>query len=104
MSEEHSSFIKTPKQLAIVMVLAFAIPITLIALLTQLVTGMRAAGHTEADDHALSPIPPLCRPHRVGNQDRRGGVRGSRQDLPRERPGRRAKVRRQGRVGGTDQE
>jgi cytochrome c5 len=37
--EEHSSPIKTPKQLAIVVVLAFAVPITLIVMLTQLVTG-----------------------------------------------------------------
>ena len=37
--EEHSSPIKTPTQLAIVVVLAFAVPITLIVMLTQLVTG-----------------------------------------------------------------
>ena len=36
--EEHSSPIKTPKQLVIVVVLAFAVPITLIVMLTQLVT------------------------------------------------------------------
>jgi cytochrome c551/c552 len=59
MSEEHSSFIKTPKQLAIVMVLAFAIPIVLIALVTQLVTGMMPAGHTEAEDQVLSRIQPV---------------------------------------------
>src|SRR5258707_3884295 len=59
MSEEHSSFIKTPKQLAIVMVLAFAVPITLIALLTQLVTGMMPAGHTNAEDQVLARIQPV---------------------------------------------
>ena len=37
--EEHSSPIKTPKQLIIVVVLAFAIPIILIAMLASLVTG-----------------------------------------------------------------
>lgn len=37
--EEHSTPIKTPKQLVILLVLAFAVPITLIVLLTQLVTG-----------------------------------------------------------------
>ena len=37
--EEHSSPIQTPKQLIIVVVLAFAVPITLIVMLTQLVTG-----------------------------------------------------------------
>ena len=36
--EEHHSPIKTPKQLVIVVVLAFAVPITLIVMLTQLVT------------------------------------------------------------------
>src|SRR5688572_16838568 len=36
---EHSSPIKTPKQLIIVVVLAFAIPIALIAMLASLVTG-----------------------------------------------------------------
>src|SRR5687767_6091944 len=36
---EHSSPIKTPKQLIIVVVLAFAIPIVLIAMLASLVTG-----------------------------------------------------------------
>jgi cytochrome c5 len=35
--EEHSSWIKTPKQLIIVVVLAFVIPITIILLLVQLV-------------------------------------------------------------------
>lgn len=37
--EEHSSPIKTPKQLIIVVVLAFVVPIVLIVMLTQLVTG-----------------------------------------------------------------
>ena len=37
--EEHSSPIKTPQQLVIVVLLAFAVPITLIVMLTQLVTG-----------------------------------------------------------------
>ena len=36
--EEHSSPIKTPKQLVIVVVLAFAVPITLIVMLVMLVT------------------------------------------------------------------
>jgi cytochrome c5 len=38
-SEEHSSLIKTPKQLIIVVVLAFIVPIALIVVLTQLVAG-----------------------------------------------------------------
>lgn len=59
MSEEHSSFIKTPKQLAIVMVLAFAVPIALIGLVTQLVTGLMPAGHSDAEDQVLSRIQPV---------------------------------------------
>jgi len=38
-SEEHTSPIKTPKQLIIVVVLAFVVPIALIVVLTQLVAG-----------------------------------------------------------------
>jgi len=37
-AEEHSSFIKTPQQLVIVVVLAFVIPIAIIALLAKLMT------------------------------------------------------------------
>jgi cytochrome c5 len=59
MSDEHTSFIKTPKQLAIVMVLAFAVPITLIVLLSQLVTGIMPAGSDEADDRVLERIRPV---------------------------------------------
>ena len=36
--DPHSSAIKTPKQLIIVVVLAFAVPITIIGLLSQLFT------------------------------------------------------------------
>jgi cytochrome c551/c552 len=59
MSDEHSSFIKTPKQLAIVVVLAFAIPITLVGLLSQLVTGMKPPGNAEDDTQLLSRIKPF---------------------------------------------
>ena len=37
--ESHESLIKTPKQLVIVVFLAFAVPIALIVLLSQYVTG-----------------------------------------------------------------
>jgi len=50
-SEEHTSLIKTPKQLIIVVVLAFVVPITLIVVLTQLVTGGASMGK---DNPALS--------------------------------------------------
>jgi cytochrome c5 len=59
MSDEHTSFIKTPKQLAIVVLLAFAVPITLIGLLSQLVTGVSPAGSTDAEDKVLSRIQPV---------------------------------------------
>ena len=49
---EHSSPIKTPKQLIIVVVLAFAIPIALIAMLASLVTG--GADLSSKDNPALS--------------------------------------------------
>ena len=57
--DEHASFIKTPKQLAIVVVLAFAVPIVLIVLLSQLVTGIRPAGSTDSESHVLSRIEPV---------------------------------------------
>jgi cytochrome c5 len=59
MSDEHTSFIKTPKQLAIVVLAAFAVPISLIALLSQLVTGLMPAGSADADTHVLSRIQPV---------------------------------------------
>jgi cytochrome c5 len=37
--DEHASLIKTPQQLIVVVVLAFAIPIVLIVMLTKLITG-----------------------------------------------------------------
>ncbi|MEO8738282.1 MAG: c-type cytochrome [Casimicrobiaceae bacterium] len=59
MSDEHTSFIKTPKQLAIVVLLAFAVPISLIVLLTQLVTGMLPSGKSDDERSALSRIQPV---------------------------------------------
>jgi cytochrome c5 len=59
MSDEHSSFIKTPKQLAIVVLLAFAVPISLIVLLSQLVTGMLPAGKSDDEKNVLLRIQPV---------------------------------------------
>jgi cytochrome c5 len=50
-NEEHSSPIKTPKQLVIVVALAFAVPIAIIVMLSQLVT---SGGDTSKDNPALS--------------------------------------------------
>lgn len=54
--EEHSSPIKTPKQLIIVVVLAFVVPIVLIVMLTQLVTGSAGIGkdHPGMSDEAIA--------------------------------------------------
>ena len=60
MSEEHTSFIKTPRQLAIVVVLAFAVPITLIVLVSQLVTGVAPSGTAEPQDDVLKRILPVA--------------------------------------------
>jgi cytochrome c5 len=46
--EDHSSPIKTPKQLIVVVVLSFVVPITLIAMVTQLVTGSAHPGKDNA--------------------------------------------------------
>jgi cytochrome c551/c552 len=59
MSDDQSTFIKTHKQLVIVVVLAFAIPIALIVSLSQLVTDMKPPGKAEADSQLLSRIKPF---------------------------------------------
>ena len=59
MSDENTSFIKTPKQLAIVVLVAFAVPIALIVLLSQLVTGLMPTGSSQADNQVLSRIQPV---------------------------------------------
>jgi cytochrome c5 len=53
--DQHSSPIKTPKQLIVVVVLAFAVPIAIIALVTQLVTGRMKDAH-ESDARVLDRI------------------------------------------------
>lgn len=53
MSEEHASPIQTPKQLIIVILLAFLVPITIIVMLSQLVTtGIDASKNNPALDDA----------------------------------------------------
>jgi cytochrome c5 len=59
MSDEHTSFIKTPRQLAIVVVIAFAVPIALIGLISQLVTGMAPGSVPEAQNEVLKRIVPV---------------------------------------------
>jgi cytochrome c5 len=55
MTEEHSSPIKTPRQLIVVVLLAFAVPIALAALVSQLVTSGEKGIH-EDDSKVLSRI------------------------------------------------
>jgi len=56
--EEHSSPIKTPKQLIFVVLLAFAVPITIAGLLSQLVTSGEK-GMSDNSDHVLARIQPV---------------------------------------------
>lgn len=56
---EHESFIKTPKQLIIVVVLSFAIPILVAVLASQLVTSGRRIPDSEASEqlaHLIAPV------------------------------------------------
>ena len=55
MSDQHDSPIKTPRQLITIVVLAFVVPITLMALLSQLVTS-RVEGLHENQDAVLARI------------------------------------------------
>jgi cytochrome c len=59
MSDEHTSPIKTPKQLAIVLALAFLVPIVLFLLLSQLVTGVRRDDTGETEAMVLARIKPV---------------------------------------------
>lgn len=60
MSEEHESPIKTPKQLIIVVVLAFVIPIAIAALVSQLVTGGRKLPDDASAEKLTSLIQPVA--------------------------------------------
>lgn len=55
-NEEHSTPIKTPRQLIIVVVLAFVVPIALIVMLSQLVTGSLSVdkGNPGMSDEAIA--------------------------------------------------
>jgi cytochrome c5 len=46
-TDEHESFIKTPKQLITVVILAFVVPIALIVVLTQLATQQSGVDHND---------------------------------------------------------
>jgi cytochrome c5 len=59
MSDEHSSFIKSPRQLAIIVALAFAVPIGLIVLLSQLVTNVAPGTGADPEVTVLARIQPV---------------------------------------------
>ncbi|MGL4651475.1 MAG: c-type cytochrome, partial [Caldilineaceae bacterium] len=58
MTEEHSSPIKTPKQLIVVVLLAFAVPIALAILVSQLVTSGKR-GTEDSENGVLARIAPV---------------------------------------------
>jgi cytochrome c5 len=58
--DPHSSPIKTPKQLVIVVLLAFLVPITVIALLSQLFTSSSHTASTEDEQRVLERIKPVA--------------------------------------------
>ncbi|HEX4927413.1 MAG TPA: c-type cytochrome [Burkholderiales bacterium] len=60
--DQHSSFIKTPQQLIVVVLLAFVVPVIGITLLVQLVTSMPTA-----DPNALTPESVAARLQPVGH-------------------------------------
>ena len=104
MTEEHSTPIKTPKQLVIVVLLAFAVPITLAVMVSQLVTSGDKGDSN--NDNLVLRADPARRHRRAGRSDRpqghahrRTGLRAGVQDVPRDGPRRFAEARRQGRVG-----
>ena len=64
MSEQHSSPIRTPKQLITVVVLAFVVPVLVIILLVKYVVGEKSAG---AGAEAMTPEAIAERLHPVGS-------------------------------------
>ena len=76
MHDEHVSPIKTPKQLAIVLALAFLVPIVLFLLLSQPVTGVRRddTGATEAQ--VLARIKPVGEVTLAGATSARASMSG----------------------------
>ena len=59
MHDEHVSPIKTPKQLAIVLALAFLVPIALFLLLSQLITGVKRDDAGASEARVLARIKPV---------------------------------------------
>ncbi|HZM34409.1 MAG TPA: c-type cytochrome [Burkholderiales bacterium] len=77
--DQHSSFIKTPQQLAVVVVLAFLVPIVGIVLIIQLVVGRPAA-----DPNAMTPEAVAARIAPVGRVE--FGAPGAAAEQPAPKP------------------
>lgn len=59
--DEHEAFIKTPQQLIAVVILSFVVPVILIIMLTQLVTGShRSEARTMSTDAVRARIQPIA--------------------------------------------
>jgi cytochrome c5 len=76
MHDEHISPIKTPKQLAIVLALAFLVPIVLFLLLSQLVTGVRRDDTDATETQVLSRIKPVGEVTLAGAASARASMSG----------------------------
>lgn len=59
--DEHASFIKTPKQLIIAVVLGFAVPIAIAVLVSQLATSGRRGGGATSEENTAKLIQPVAR-------------------------------------------
>ena len=102
--DQHVSPIKNWKQLVVVVVLAFIVPITVIILLSQFVTGhpadARPGRQRRAEPHQARRRRGARRGERAqGPAHRRAGLQPGLQDVPRSGARRRAEGRRQDRVG-----
>ena len=83
--DPHSSPIKTPKQLVIVVVLAFVVPIAVILLITQLVTGVpHDTGGDAAVRARIAPVGTveIAGTRQPGRRARAGGRRPRRRPPP----------------------
>jgi cytochrome c5 len=76
MHDEHISPIKTPKQLAIVLALAFLVPIVLFLLLSQLVTGVKREDTGATEAQVLARIKPVGEVTLAGATSARASMSG----------------------------
>jgi cytochrome c5 len=80
--DPHSSFIKTPKQLITILVLAFVVPVVLIIMLVQLATS-----GARTDPNALNPEAVAARIQPVGKWEPGAPAQQAAQAQPAAKPG-----------------